>query len=193
MNQSEYIQKILEDKNIYNYKIVFSNKRSFIFKYSFDQLSTEETEINKNFVLFSTDSGTGKIIFSSLDSDEGIKNRIEDALNKTLNDCELEIENASDKPKPRSNVYNNFSRVKYMDWLKREVRAISRITKLSVNLLYKVDLISYELITNDNRLKQYYTNSECTCFEDLTFQKKATLSKIYLSESLHREVIRQFN
>ena len=52
MKQNECIQKILEEKNIKNYKIVSISEKKLVFKYSFGEISTEETKFDKVNVFF---------------------------------------------------------------------------------------------------------------------------------------------
>ena len=83
MKQNECIQKILEEKNIKNYKIVSISEKKLVFKYSSGRISTEETKFDKINVFFNTEKGTSKIILLSTNTNDFIKKLIEDAIEQT--------------------------------------------------------------------------------------------------------------
>jgi hypothetical protein len=193
MKQSEYIRRILEEKNILKYKIISVNEKSFVFKYSFGKISTEETDLNKINVFFSTQKGVSKIVLSSTNTNESIKSLIEDAIEKIDNNDVLEMDNDFENLKLENKIYNEFDKSKYLKWLKSEVDKISQTAKISANFLYTINLNSYDLLINKNHIKQYHKSSECICFESQSFQKKAVLNEVYLNDNLHEKILEQFN
>lgn len=194
MKQNECIEKILEEKNIKNYKIVSISEKKLMFKYSFGKISTEETKFDKINVLFSTEKGTSKIILLSTNTNDFIKKFIEDAIEKTNNnvfqtDTDIDFESSEIENK----VYNEFDKNKYLKWLESEIRKVSQDDKINLNFLYTINLSEYNLLIGKNHVKQYHTSSECVCFGDQSFQKKLILNEVYLNDNLHEKILKNFD
>lgn len=192
MKQNECIQKILEEKNIKNYKIVSISEKKLVFKYSFGEISTEETKFDKMNLFFSTKKGTSKIILLSTGTNDFIKKLIEDAIEKTNNNVfqtDVDFESSEIENK----VYNEFNKNKYLKWLESEVRKVSQNNKINLSFLYTINLNEYNLLIGKNPVKQYHTSSECVCFEDQSFQKKLILNEVYLNDNLHEKILKNFH
>lgn len=192
MKQNECIQKILEEKNIKNYKIVSISEKKLVFKYSSGRISTEETKFDKINVFFNTEKGTSKIILLSTNTNDFIKKLIEDAIEKTNNNVfQGNIDFGSSEI--QNEIYNEFNKNKYLKWLESEVRKVSQYDKINLNFLYTVNLSEYNLLRGKNSVKQYHTYSECVCFGDQSFQKKSILNEVYLNDNLHEKILKNFN
>jgi|GEM_PF-4115885 Predicted Zn-dependent proteases and their inactivated homologs len=197
MRENKRIEKRLLAKGIKQYKIVRTIVKELRYREYFGKESIEDISDDKIFVLFKTGGGVAKFTISAFQSDNTIDTIIESSIKNTEimsvpwnDDNFINVEIRKDE---NYNHFHNFDSNQYLMWIKQEMSEVSQSINFTFNVVYKVDMYRYCLLTNKDYLEQYNASSMLLCLENKTWKRRACLDNCFFKDDIDKSIIHQLN
>lgn len=197
MREDKRIEKKLLAKGILEYKIIRKILKSIQYRNVFGKTIITESVDDRLLVKFKTLEGVAQFSVSAYQEDDILDKIIELSLKNIQNySVHWQEENFNNIKKNKSKeceMFYSFSKENYINWLKKEMKNVYEEMKLSLNVVYTVNINKYCLLTHEYYLEQYKADSELICMENTKFKRKANLSNIFLKDRIAKTIIHSLN
>lgn len=192
------IKKALTKNKLKNYKIISTTTKCLWYKESFKQITHDNSELGKIFVIFKNRNKISKFNVSPFEDigiiesliENGLKNSFENKQPWLQQRTPLRYNNCSESQR----LFFEFNLDKFMHQLKENFEFIEKETGLKINTSYNLKVSKQNLLTDSCPcFEQFYMTSDLLCMENITFQKRAVAKDLYLNDGFSEKIICELN
>lgn len=197
MEEDKQIAMRLIAKGIHEYKIIRTISTYLQYRVYFGKITVTNMVESRALVLFKSNGGISHFEFSGRQSDNMLDKMIDLCQRNSSGGLKYwmggEIKTKNFRKNSKCMYLDEFNKTCYAEKLEQEINKIAEELRLSLNIVYTVELKKNILLRSNGEWEQYTSNCELICVENKEFKKNAIIRNNYSISSIKELLIKKLN